>query len=227
MRILVVAATEHEIAPLLATINSDPPRESRIRSGRHARHDVDVLVTGVGMVATATWLASALSSQRLYDLALNLGLCGAFNRGMPLGAVVHVTSDRFSELGAEDGEGFLTIHDLGLLGADEPPFEGGAIVNHAPPVNAALQRLATVNGITVNTVHGNDATIAAVARRLQPQVESMEGAAFMYACAVRGVRYAQVRAVSNLVERRNRGAWRIGPAIDALNATALELLESA
>ena len=37
----------------------------------------------------------------------------------------------------------------------------------------------------------------------------MEGAAFAYACSLSGVPYAQVRAISNLVERRNRKAWRM------------------
>ena len=55
----------------------------------------------------------------------------------------------------------------------------------------------------------------------------MEGAAFMYTCAVNGVPYAQVRAVSNVVERRNRAAWQIGPAVAALSASALAILESA
>ena len=32
----------------------------------------------------------------------------------------------------------------------------------------------------------------------------MEGAAFLYVCAMQGVPHAQVRAVSNMVERRNR-----------------------
>ena len=55
----------------------------------------------------------------------------------------------------------------------------------------------------------------------------MEGAAFMYTCAVNGVPYAQVRAVSNVVERRNRAAWQIDPAVAALSVSALAILESA
>ncbi len=226
MRVLVVAATAAEVAPLSAAAGIDESSTERCRSGRVAGHEVDLLITGVGMVATAMWCATALSA-RDYALALNLGLCGTFDRAVALGTVVHVTSDRFSELGAEDGDDFSTIHDLGLLGPDEPPFRDGAIVNASPPVNPALRRLATVSGITVNTVHGNEATIAAVVQRFQPRVESMEGAAFMYACALREIPYAQVRAVSNVVERRNRGAWQIGAAVHALNATALQLLESA
>jgi futalosine hydrolase len=53
----------------------------------------------------------------------------------------------------------------------------------------------------------------------------MEGAAFMYACLNQGVVFAQVRAVSNIVERRNRAAWSIATAIDALGQTARRILD--
>ena len=49
----------------------------------------------------------------------------------------------------------------------------------------------------------------------------------MYASLIAGVPFAQVRAVSNAVERRNRGAWKIDAAIRALGDQAVQLLESA
>jgi futalosine hydrolase len=55
----------------------------------------------------------------------------------------------------------------------------------------------------------------------------MEGAAFMYACLIHQIPFAEVRAVSNVVERRNRGAWKITEAIDHLNAVALEIIDHA
>ena len=85
--------------------------------------------------------------------------------------------------------------------------------------------LPAVSGITVNTVHGNERSIAAVVQRFKPQVESMEGAAFMYACLIHERPFAQVRAVSNVVERRNRDAWKMAEAIGSLGATALRILE--
>ena len=42
----------------------------------------------------------------------------------------------------------------------------------------------------------------------------------MYACLIQGSPFAQVRAVSNFVERRNRGAWKIGEADRRLWARA-------
>jgi futalosine hydrolase len=203
MRILLVTATAMEVAPIASAIGSR----------------VHLLTTGIGMVATAVACARALT-RTSYDLAIDVGVCGAFDRSLPPGSVVHVTEDRIAELGAEDGDGFLTMADL-QLPAEE------LFVNVAPPTNAALAMLPTVRGITVNTVHGNPSSIDAIVARCRPQVETMEGAAFMSACLAAGVPFAQVRAVSNFVERRNRDAWRIAEAITNLGAATLRILDAA
>jgi len=198
----------------------------RSASYRFGDHDVDVLTTGVGMIATAAWCSRTFAAEH-YDLALNVGLCGSFDASLAAPDVVHVTADRIAELGAEDGDDFLTIHQLQLLGENDFPFDGGLLVNTNPPLLPPLATLRSVTGITVNTVHGNERTIAAVRDRYDPDVESMEGAAFMYSSLIAGVPFAQVRAVSNAVVRRNRGAWKLDEAIRALGEQSVKLLESA
>jgi futalosine hydrolase len=225
VRILIVAATRPEVAPLVSALTSKIERD-RMISGLVGVHDVDVLLTGVGMVATAVWSTRALTSGH-YDLALNLGVCGSFDPALPPPTVVHVTSDLFPELGAEDGPAFLPLQDLGLLDPDDLPFTGGRIVNSAPPPLPGLGDLPAAAGITVNTVHGEEGSIAAVVERCTPGVESMEGAAFMYACRVARLPFAQVRAVSNRVERRNRAAWDLAGAVQQLGRVSLRLLEQA
>lgn len=205
MRILVVAATELEIP--------------RLSSGAHGRNHVDVLITGVGMVATAAQCARALT-RTAYDLALNFGVCGSFDEELLPGTVVHVVEDRIAELGAEDGEHFLPIEKMGL-------GQTSVVTNSAPPQLVALRELPRVRAITVNTVHGSEASIADIRQRCAPDVESMEGAAFAYACGINHVPYAQVRAVSNVVERRNREAWRMDVAIRHLNEIAIRLVDEA
>ena len=200
MRILLVAATEGEISALRPDL----------------KPEVDVLVTGVGMVSTAARCARALALTP-YDLALNVGICGSFDRALAPGSVVHVVRDHIAELGAEDNEEFVTIEAIRL------PAEW-TFVNSAPPPLAALRALPAVNAITVNTVHGNERSIAAVMERFRPEVESMEGAAFMSACLISNVTFAQVRAVSNIVERRNRGAWRVAEAIERLAQATRRIL---
>jgi futalosine hydrolase len=203
MRILLVTATEGEIAGLRPDLKSH----------------VEVLVTGVGMVATAVRCSRALA-QTPYDLALNVGICGSFDPTLGPGTVVHVVRDHIAELGAEDDDEFITIDQIQLPGE-------WTFVNPAPPPITALRALPAVNAITVNTVHGNARSIAAVLERFRPEVESMEGAAFMSACLINHVTFAQVRAVSNIVERRNRGAWRVAEAVDRLTETTRLILEQA
>jgi len=226
MRILVVAATDAELAPLVTSLEPLAGRSSRLKSYAHERHAVDILTTGVGMVATATWCSGVFARER-YDLVLNGGVCGSFRPALPPGTVVHVTTDRIADLGAEDGDALLSVQQLQLLGDDEFPWTRGRLVNSAPPLNEALGGLPVADAITVNTVHGNDLTIAAAVERYNPHVESMEGAAFMYSCLVHGLAFAQVRAVSNIVERRNRPAWKLQEAIDALSMTLLTVIDCA
>jgi futalosine hydrolase len=207
MRILIVAATAGEVAPIVARIGPS--------SERH-----ELLVTGVDMVATAALCSRALAKAH-FDVALNAGVCGSFDPALQPGTVVHVTSDRIAELGAEDGDTFLSIEALHLLG----PEDRAEIVNVNPPASRALQALSAVRAITVNTVHGRESSIADVVKRFRPQVESMEGAAFMYACTVEGVRHAQIRAVSNIVERRNRAGWKLDEAIARLGDATIAVIE--
>lgn len=219
MRILIVTATAMEVAPLVAAFSEAEERRSNPTRHVYRDHEIDLLITGVGMVATAVWCGRVMALEA-YDLALNFGVCGSFDRALAPATVVHVVADRIAELGAEDDSAFLTMAELNLPCDYE-------FVNDAAPANAALQALPSVRAISVNTVHGNARTIAEVIARFDPQVESMEGAAFMCACRIARVPHAQVRAVSNIVEQRNRGAWQMAEAIGSLSRAALDILDRA
>ena len=59
---------------------------------------------------------------------------------------------------------------------------------------------------------------------LNPQIESMEGAAFFYACKIARIPCLQIRSISNYVERRNKASWDILLAIKTLNNEILNLI---
>ena len=176
--------------------------------------DFDLLITGVGMTATAYALGKHLSGA--YKLVLNLGIAGAFDRAIPLGTVVNVTSDEFTELGAEDGDEFLGIEQLGF---GEASFT--AANNQLHP---SVTKLKQVKGITVNLVHGNENSIKKVLNQANPQTESMEGAAVLYCCHQASLPCLQIRSISNYVVRRNKENWKIGLAVKQLNEWAIEYL---
>ncbi len=203
IQILIVAATPAEIQPLCDYFAKSAA--------------FDVLITGVGMVATAFAMGSHLGVKK-YDLVINLGIAGSFDRGITLGQVVEIIEDELSELGAEDDTQFIPISSLGFGESKYLPTAQLNTYMDAP-------KLIKVTAITVNTVHGNEASISQLKSRLTPQLESMEGAAFFYACQKAGVAGMQIRAVSNYVEKRNRDSWQIGLAIKNLNNFAIDMLE--
>ena len=98
MKTLIVAATEAEIAPSIPLLVSQ---------------NMDFLITGVGMVATAFKMGQFLSDKS-YDLLLNVGIAGTFDNQHPLGSLFRVKSDRIFLLGAENGSHFLPIDQLGF-----------------------------------------------------------------------------------------------------------------
>lgn len=204
-KILIVAATKYEVNPLLQHFGL-------VDQNFIEQPTFDVLITGVGMVATAFALGQRLSPQT-YKLVLNVGIAGSFNQKIALGSLVSVQSDCFSELGAQDHDNFLTINQLGF--GSNTAFATAEVGN--------FQKL---KGITVNTVHGNAASITATQSRFAADVESMEGASVFFACGQLGIPCAQVRSISNYVTPRNKDDWKITLAIENLNAWLIAYLES-
>ncbi|KQS41189.1 futalosine hydrolase [Pedobacter sp. Leaf194] len=203
MKTLVVAATKAELTFLYQHFN--------LQEGDFIEErNFDILITGVGMVATAYALGKHLSYK--YNLVLNLGIAGCFDRQMELGSLVNITHDTFAELGAEDGENFLPITDLGF-GENTFTSESRVEVN-----------LPKVYGVTVNRVSGNEKNIRNLLERLNPKTESMEGAAVLFACQQEKIDCLQIRSISNYVEPRNKDKWKIGLAIKNLNDWAIAFL---
>lgn len=200
MKTLIVAATKAELTFFYQHFNL--PDGDFVES-----KNFDLLITGVGMVATAFALGKHLSAT--YHLVVNFGIAGSFNRNMALGTVLNITEDIFAELGAENGDEFLTISDLGFG------------ENHYTATATKSINLPIARGITVNCVTGSEKSIKNLIKRLNPTTESMEGAAVFYACKQLNIACLQIRSLSNYVEPRNKDNWKIGLAIKNLNDWAI------
>lgn len=203
MKILLCAATYQEIEPFIKhhTVNFNADEWLKIDS-----NEVKILITGVGMVATAYALGVALNKNH-FDLAINAGIAGSFYKNIKIGQLVEVREDILSELGTEDDEEFINLAEMNL----------GEVEFFATQNSALTDDLRKVTSVTVNTVHGNTESIENIQERLNPTVESMEGAAFFYACEEAQVPAIQIRAISNYVEKRNRENWNIPLAVKNLN----------
>ena len=109
---------------------------------------------------------------------------------------------------------YAALQLLGLRDENQLPFQNGVLSPQR--LNNRELGLKKYRAISVNKVHGNEESIAKIIQRTDPEVESMEGAAFFYACGMVQLPCLQLRAISNYVEKRNRPAWQIESSLKNL-----------
>ncbi len=224
MKLLIVFATPAEAAGLCNFLGLRQLPEGEIIHKDYKSIQVSLLCSGVGMIRTTFHLSRILVSKR-FDLAINIGVCGSFQRSVMLGEVVNVKSDFFSEFGAEDGEEWLSAFAMGLEDANRNPYKDGKLIATGLQKVKSVRHLEQVSGITVNRVHGNEESINRVTSEFHPDIESMEGAAFLFSCLCENIACLQIRSVSNYVEKRNKDNWEMNLAIENLNNYIVEMLE--
>lgn len=189
-----------------------------------ALEDARVVISGIGAVNAALTAQAAMIEARP-RLALSVGIAGAYpSSNLQIGEVIVSSQMIFAGLGAMDGTAFLDLETLGF-----PLLETDAYRIHntleAAPIAEDFARSAHAHFgpiLTLETVTGSRQAALEIERRFPGAcAEAMEGAGVALAASRRGVPCLEVRGISNMVGPRDRSAWRIGDALDAL-AHALE-----
>jgi futalosine hydrolase len=220
-KILIVSATTFEITPLEEFLRNNFRRTGSYRYVLESL-EISLLITGVGLPLTAYALGRTQGTEN-FDLVINAGIAGAFNRKLNIGDVVQVVEEQFADIGVEESDGsFVNVHEMGLIEPNQPPFMHGKLVNSAA---MDFDFLPKATAISVNKVHGHEASIEKIRKAYAVDLESMEGAAFFYVCLMENVSFLQIRSVSNYVEPRNKDNWDIPLAINNLNDVLKELIQ--
>jgi futalosine hydrolase len=214
--ILIVAATLKEAEFLLKGRQTISIGNPLLMKGLSNTLRYDLLITGPGIHQTTWNLASALSKKK-YDLAINIGIAGTSDKKLAPVRVVQVTADCFADWGAEDADGkILDGFEIGFSSPNEKPFKNGRLHASYKKKLSCLGAIPSSPGITVNMATGTERRKKLLMEKHGPSVESMEGAAFFYACAMMKTPSLQIRSISNMTGKRNRKAWKMKEAIDAL-----------
>jgi futalosine hydrolase len=215
--ILALAATEIELSPLQTLL-----REGMV--------PCLTLLTGVGPVEAAMRLAGFLASaSEKIGPVINFGVAGGYVAG-----------------NGDAGPGLLDLYlaeteslgDFGICFPDriEPLAEAltGAI---SFPLDKGLldQALRICRDNTISVKTGNFVTVSGASatpergemlrRRFHAHCENMEGAAIARVCAEYRLPLLEIRCISNLVEERDPGAWRLQDACAKSARAAAELIK--
>ncbi|MFC4232441.1 futalosine hydrolase [Parasediminibacterium paludis] len=208
MKIIVAAATSFEIQPTINTsVNSN----------------VQFLVTGIGMLATAVSITQLVLQQQP-SIIIQAGIAGTFNTNLPLGKVVAINSETIGDLGVQENDRWKDVFDLKLIDANSAPFTNKQLLN---PYLAQLNPLGLeeVPAITVNEISTNQQRISQLRATYNPTIESMEGAALHYICNSFHVPYIQLRSISNYIGERDKNKWQMQQAITNLNEALKAMLQ--
>ncbi|KOY12957.1 futalosine hydrolase [Paenibacillus xylanivorans] len=232
----------------------DAEKEAVLRGlGDQAAERFDVIAAGVGPASAAAGTAAALAqgsaapskpdaaqasaaSSRpgplagtgltpAYTLVVSAGIGGGFPGRADVGSLVVADAMVAADLGSQTPDGFLSVDELGF---GSSRVAADAVL--AARLRHELQRagLAVSGGtaVTVSTATGTAETAAELLRRVpDAAAEGMEGFGVATAAQQFGVPALELRAISNAVGPRNRDAWRIKDALDALQAASSILRE--
>lgn len=215
MKLLVVAATAPEIAPFLQNFRSKT-------SAPLQNKELDVLITGVGMLPAAYHIARHITLRRPHWV-VQAGIAGSFSTKLKPGEVVVVKSDTIADMLVKEKKGYRSVFDMGLIDKNRYPFEKGFLPNRHP----FLKQLGwkKVKAITVNQITTQKNLIAYYNDTYRPALESMEGAALHYVCSMEHIPFLQLRSISNMVGERNKQKWCVPLAIEQLNQSLLWVVE--
>ncbi|MGE0077210.1 MAG: futalosine hydrolase [Bacteroidales bacterium] len=216
MRILIIAATTSEVKSIT---------KSNIEVGMPVNfylvenHQTDILVTGVGAVPTAFYLARFGDN---YDFVLNVGIAGTYSDDITVGQVVAVVQDVFGDYGIDDNGEFISLSNAGLM--DKSLIIKSDVMHNPWLANINPMSYRLVKGITLAAASGSSDVIARNIILWNPDIETMECAAVFYSCILMKKPFLCIRAISNVVEPRDKRNWKIKESLDNLHKAIFNLL---
>jgi futalosine hydrolase len=209
-KILIVTATEREASGFRDVKN----RLVSAGNSFSGTPVIDVLVTGIGSMACARGLLNYFHKYGHPDLAINAGIAGSFTSSMGAGSVAVVARDCFADFGIDDRGHFIPAVKAGLAGPSAGLYtEDGWIESKNEYTGKLIGKYNFCTGITSDLVSGSKERISILKNRFNPDLETMEGATFFYICALEKVPFIAIRAVSNMVDERDRASWNIPLAL--------------
>jgi futalosine hydrolase len=210
--VLIVVAHHTEAKAIYDTVNS-------------GSEVYEILTTGVGGMNMAWSLQKRLTSGPKPNFIIGTGIAGSYLDTIRKGDVVLAASDCFADMGIDDNGQFITLFSKNLADPDVFPFSGGKIVCRNKWHTELSKYLRIVEAATVNMASGSEQVIARIKMVWNPAIETMEGAYFSYVCAMSGIPYISLRAVSNMIEPRNERNWDIALALRNLTELFPQVLK--
>ncbi|MDD2385942.1 MAG: hypothetical protein PHP52_04095 [Bacteroidales bacterium] len=212
MNLLLISATKHEADIIIKDLGMKQIKPSLYSS---STHKTDLLLTGIGIPATLFSMFTDVDIRK-YDIVINIGIAGSFNKNAKIGDILNVSSDSFGDIGINSKNGFLSVFKTEFNDKFKNLINNGQILNTSD-FPAFFHALPKCKGVSVNLPEA----------MLYPQtdVETMEGAAFMLVCKHYKKVFIQIRGISNIIGYTQRKDWDMNTPIKNYSEYIIEFIE--
>ncbi len=181
-------------------------------------------VGGLGLVATAMHAYKTLIAEKP-DLAIQIGIAGTFEKTNSIGSAYLVQSDCIGDQGVWEENQFKDGFALNLIQANDFQYKNKWLYNETAS-RAKSNGLHLARSVSVNQISTDPNMISYYRNELHADLESMEGAAFHWACIEQKIPFIQIRGVSNAVGDRDKKNWKIIEALEAASSTAIQFIHT-
>ena len=208
---------------LLVITAVDAERDAVLRGIGPTHPPVHVVVAGVGPVAAAVGTMAALTAFPDTSFAVSAGIAGGFRGRIAQCDVAVANRLTFADLGARTDAGFLGLDEMGLRQDCSYAASGSDVEKR---LARTPMRVVTGEILTLACMTGTDDEARRLAER-HPQAiaEAMEGFGVAAAAHCARLPFAEIRAISNVIGRRDPSSWNMRGAFDALAQAFAELLK--
>jgi len=202
--LLVAVATKNEIKPLDQFL-------------AHAER-VEVLITGMGPVVTAASLSRHLTLHGSGVAGvINIGVAGAYlDSGVTMLDICLAQQEFLGDFGICTQDGVQEF-DPGLVKPQGPLlFNNDLSARIKSILNSYNIGFKSVNFVTVNCSTGTRKRGEYLRDKFAAGCENMEGAAAAMVCKNLNIPCVELRCVSNMVQERDIGKWRLTEAVEKM-----------
>ncbi len=194
---------------------------------------VVLIETGIGAVNTAQTLTVALQEIDP-KLVLQIGIGGAYlGSGLDKGDIALATEENYGDLGVITSAGWFPADEIGIpvLSTNRDYYNTYSLDS---TLVARAQHILEQSGeqvvpgpfVTVQQCTGREDIGNELAARFKAICENMEGAAAAHISTLYSVPFLELRAISNLVEDRNKDAWDIPQSVQRVQIAARKFIEA-
>ena len=189
------------------------------------------LVTGVGLAQTAQNLTRFLcETGKVIEGVLNVGVGGAYflqGRSVAQPGLLDICvaeRELFGDLGVCMGDDVEYLPSE-LVGPIEFDLKNRLYDRYCTVLKDAEIEHHCGTFISVNSVTGKRVRGGNLQRRWNGLCENMEGAAVAQVCSLFSLPLFELRCISNMVEDRYPGGWRLQEACEKMSITTNKILE--